>query len=125
MILILWYSQLIGIQIYNYRIANNKFPINTPKYVPITYPKVPTNITGPTRSIQPFDIAIAAAVVGPPIFALEANIISSKLNLKILPNIKDTNIFIKTTIEQNTKSKGEFFIISVNDAGTPITKKNK
>ena len=50
--------------------ASNKFPINIPQYVPIIYPSVPTNITGPTRSSHPFDIAIAAAVVGPPIFAL-------------------------------------------------------
>ena len=36
---------------------------------------------GPTSLVHPLEMAIAAAVVGPPMFAFEANIISSKLNL--------------------------------------------
>lgn len=36
---------------------------------------MPTNTPGPTNAVQPLDTAIAAAAVGPLIFALEAIII--------------------------------------------------
>ena len=63
---------------------------------------------GPTSLVHPLEMAIAAAVVGPPMFAFEANIISSKLNLKSLPKLNDTSILIKTIIAANTKMSGAF-----------------
>ena len=72
------------------------FPTKIPKYVPIAYPRVPTKSTAPVKSVQPFEIAIAAAVVGPPMFAFEARIISSSVKSSTLPPIKQKIIFEKT-----------------------------
>ena len=72
----------------------------------MTYPRVPTRSAGTTIACHPFAIASAAAVVGPPIFAFDAIQISSRLNLKILPNTKETIMFIPTMIAQNTRSNG-------------------
>lgn len=91
----------------------------------MAYPKTPTSIIGPTSSAQPLDIAIAAAVVGPPILAFEESIISSKLKFNILPKTKVKSMFIKIAIKQKTNKSGEFFIISFKEAGHPTTKKNK
>ena len=65
-----------------------------------------------------------AAVVGPPIFALDAMRISSKANPNIFPPIRQNSMFTTTIIRQNTKRSGAFVNISMMDAGTPITKKN-
>jgi hypothetical protein len=72
---------------------------------------------------QPLAIAIAAAVVGPPIFALEAKMISSMLNFNNFPNPKEKIILTKTIIAQNTNNNGDFSKINGMDAGTPITTK--
>ena len=72
------------------------------------YPNVPTISIGPTSLDHPFDIAIAAAVVGPPIFALDARIASYKLNLNIFATINVTSMFISTIIPQYKSSNGDF-----------------
>ena len=75
--------------------------------------------------VQPLDTAIATAVVGPPMLALEARIISSRLNFNNFPAIRLKSIFTITMIAANKSSNGEFLIIIGTDAGTPITKKNR
>ena len=54
------------------------------------------SIIGPISFVHPLEIAIATAVVGPPILALDANTMSSKLNFKSLPNTKQKIIFVKS-----------------------------
>ena len=68
------------------------------------------------------EIAIAAAVVGPPIFAFEARMASSTVNPKFSPS-NVTAIFTKTMIAQNTNNNGDFSIIAPIEAGIPITTK--
>ena len=75
------------------------------------------------RAPQPFDTAIAAAVVGPPMLALEAIIISSMEKLNILPKMSDTIIFTATIMSANTRRSGDSFIIIGMEAGAPITAK--
>ena len=102
-----------------------KFPTNIPIYVPNIYPNVPTNIVGATKRCQPFDTAMAAAVVGPPMFAFDAKIASSMVNPNTFAPKNVTNIFTKTIMAQNTNSNGDFAIIASIEAGIPITTKNK
>ncbi len=85
------------------------------------YPNTATRTEGPTKGVHPLALAMAGAVAGPPIFALEAIMASSRLNLKILAPINITSIFIATTIPQNINSSGALKIICDMDAGTPIT----
>ena len=74
---------------------------------------------------QDFETAIAAAVVGPPIHALETKIASSKSNFNNFAAIKVTIIFNTTIIKQNTNNKGDSNNIDDIEAGAPITTKNK
>ena len=69
-------------------------------------------------------MAIAAAVVGPPIFAFDARIASSKVKPNIFAAINVTSILINTIIAQNRSSRGDFSIIASIEAGIPITTKN-
>ena len=68
-------------------------------------------------------MAIAAAVVGPPIFAFDARIASSKVKPNIFAAINVTSILINTIIPQNRSNKGDFSIIASIEAGIPITTK--
>ncbi len=93
-------------------------------WLPITYPTVPITIIGPIKPIQPLLIANAAAVVGPPIFALHASIISSRLNLNNFPKPRVNNKFIIAIMNTNKNNKGALLIMSSIEAGIPITTKN-
>ena len=68
---------------------------------------------------------MAAAVVGPPIHALDASMASSKLNLNIVAPKKVTIIFDETIIKQKTNSSGDLKNIDTIEAGAPITTKNR
>ena len=46
------------------------------------------------------------------------------MNLNIFAHVNVTNIFINTTIKQNTNNNGELTTIDCIEAGTPITTKN-
>ena len=67
---------------------------------------------------------MAAAVVGPPTFALLARIISSRLNLNTFPKSSDIARLITTIIATKANSSGAWEIIKEIEAGTPITTKN-
>ena len=78
---------------------------------------------GPTNPCQPLDIAKAAAVVGPPAFALLASIISSILNLNNFPkNSVIDKLKIKITATKINNNGAVLIMIGI-DAGTPITTK--
>ena len=66
---------------------------------------------------------MAAAVDGPPIFALDAMIASCRDTFNSFDPNKTISIFTTTIIKQNTKSSGAVFMISGMLAGTPITTK--
>ena len=70
-------------------------------------------------------MAMATAVVGPPIQAFDASNNSSNLNLNILPITKVTDKCINTASTQKTNINAPFLTISDIDAGTPKTTKNK
>lgn len=78
---------------------------------------------GPTNPCHPLEIANAAAVVGPPAFALLASNISSILNLNNLPkhNVID-KLKIKITATKINNNGAVLIMIGI-DAGTPITTK--
>ena len=65
-----------------------------------------------------------AAVVGPPMFALDAMRMSSSGKFSIFPPIRQNSILTITMIKQKTKSSGAFVRISMIEAGTPMIKKN-
>ena len=100
-------------------------PTRMPSQVPITYPKVPTSIQGPISFTHPWDIAMPAAVVGPPILALEARMISSRSNRNSFPPRKQNSMFTSTMIMQNSSRIGALRIRIPMDAGTPMAKKNR
>src|SRR5699024_103333 len=104
-------------------ILQNKKPRNVTIYYQLIYHNVPTTNLGPTKFFQPLAIAMAAAVVGPPIFALLATRISSKLYFNNFPAPRDMVILIRTIINTKTNSNGAFWTINGIDAGTPITTK--
>lgn len=87
------------------------------------YPNRPANIPGPIRWYHPFDMAMAAAVDGPPMLAFDAMIASCNETFNNFAPNKTTSIFIRTIIKQNTSSSGAVFMISGMLAGTPITTK--
>lgn len=83
-----------------------------------------TNQQDWTNQLVPaLEIAIAAAVVGPPMFALEARMISSRLNLKILPKIRVMSILQATMMRAYTNSRGAWVMMLMMEAGAPITAK--
>ena len=89
------------------------------------YPSVPTTIMGPIKFFQPFAMASAAAVVGPPILALLARMMSSKFAFITLPARRDVNILNRTMMKTKTNNNGAFETINGMEAGMPMTTKNK
>ena len=66
-----------------------------------------------------------AAVVGPPMLALEARMISSKSKCSSLPPTKQNTIFTMTMMSVKASSSGVFCRISTMEAGTPMTNRNR
>ena len=91
----------------------------------MTYPKVPIKSAGTISSVHPFETAIAAAEVGPPILAFDAMIISSILNLNSFPSTSENIRLTRIIIKANTNNNGDSLRIKVIEAGAPITAKNR
>ena len=82
-------------------------------------------IIGPTNLVQPLLMAKAAAVVGPPILALQASITSSMLNLNNLPTPMVMAKLMMATMNTNTNNSGALVTIKPIEAGIPMTTKNR
>ena len=82
-------------------------------------------MTGPTRALQPWEIAMPAAVVGPPILALEARMMSSRSKCSSLPPTKQNSMFTTTMMAVNASSSGVSVKILDMEAGTPMTNRKR
>ena len=80
---------------------------------------------GPTSLFQPWAIAMPAAVVGPPMLALDARMISSREPPMSLPPMNQKSMLMITIRRQKTRSRGACWMMSGIDAGTPMTKKKR
>ena len=86
---------------------------------------MPTSRPGRIRLSQFLAIAIAAAVVPPPIFALEQIIASSMPNLKIFAPASSKVMFTTRMIRQQTKKSGASPTRSANTTGADMDAKKR
>src|SRR5699024_11322886 len=95
-----------------------------PNQFPRMYRSVRMLSIGRTSVVHRREIAMAAAVVGPPMLALLERMISSRLNLNSLPKENEMIMLMKTMIAANRRISGAFWMISGVEGGTLMTVTN-
>ena len=98
-------------------------PKANPTNVATAYPRTPTNIPGTTNADHFNDAAMAAAVVGPPTFALLAINASERRNLKSFAARSKNVKCVKTCVAEKKKSDGAVDNMSAMDPDAPTVAK--